>query len=114
MNVSPIVVPVLVRHIYVNFRTVYRVTWLRARARYLQWSEEVRLVRLEMQWTINWFRSHEMRWRERLDELDDDESEAGLQCYCYKQMGLWDMLADDAAKTFSTIIEPPSGDPTHH
>jgi len=55
-----------------------------------------------------------MRWRERLDELDDDESEAGLQCYCYKQMGLWDMLADDAAKTFSTIIEPPSGDPTHH
>lgn len=67
-----------------------------------------------MQWTIDWFRSHHKRWRERLDDLDDDESDAGLRCYCYKQMGLWDMLADDAEQRFGKLIGPPSGDPAHH
>lgn len=51
---------------------------------------------------------------ERLDDLDDDESDAGLRCYCYKQMGLWDMLADDAEQRFGKLIGPPSGDPAHH
>jgi hypothetical protein len=72
------------------------------------------LVRLEMQWTVNWFKSHEMRWRRRLDDLDDDESEAGLRCYCYKQMGLWSALADDAAKKFSTMVGALSGSAAHN
>lgn len=72
------------------------------------------MVRLEMQWTVNWFRSYEMRWRERLDELDDDESQAGLRCYCYKQMGLWDALANDAEKTFSTIVGSPTDSAANH
>jgi hypothetical protein len=54
-----------------------------------------------------------MRWRKRLDDLDDDESEAGLRCYCYKQMGLWSALADDAAKTFNSIVGVPSGSAAH-
>jgi hypothetical protein len=55
-----------------------------------------------------------MRWRRRLDDLDDDESEAGLRCYCYKQMGLWSALADDAAKKFSTMVGALSGSAAHN
>ncbi|KAI0251378.1 hypothetical protein BJV78DRAFT_1088145, partial [Lactifluus subvellereus] len=33
----------------------YRVSWLRAKARVSHWSEEFRLVGLEMEWTVKWF-----------------------------------------------------------
>ena len=89
--------------VYTNLYTVYRVSWLRARARYLRWEEEVRLVKLEMQWTVNWFRSCEASWKERLQELEDEERDDGLKCYCYKQMGLWRIFGDDAEIRFGTI-----------
>jgi hypothetical protein len=64
----------------------------------------VRLVKLEMQWTINWFRSQEARWMERLDDIQNAEREEGLICYCHKQMGLWRGLGNDAEQRFSEII----------
>jgi hypothetical protein len=85
---------------------VYRVSWLRARARYFRWKEEVRLVRLEMEWTLNWFRSRESSWRERLHDLDN-EREEGLKCYCYKQMGLWKRFGEDAEKLYGAILGSP-------
>ncbi|KIM85858.1 hypothetical protein PILCRDRAFT_65890, partial [Piloderma croceum F 1598] len=45
-----------------NPPVVYRVSWLRAKARYMQWSEELQLVEYEMQWTVNWFCWKEMQW----------------------------------------------------
>lgn len=91
-----------------NSWIVYRVSWLRARARYFRWKEEVRLVRLEMEWTVNWFRSRETSWRERLQDLENDEREEGLTCYCYKQMGLWRRFGDNAAKLYNTILGTPA------
>lgn len=90
-----------------NCGTVYRVSWLRVRARYLRWAEEIRLVKLEMQWTVRWFRDRERCWTERLENLLDEEREEGLQCYCYKQLGLWKALGDAAEQRFSGIMEPP-------
>ncbi|KAG0697969.1 hypothetical protein DFH29DRAFT_878331 [Suillus ampliporus] len=46
----------------------YRVNWLKAKARYNRWSEELKLVQHEMFWTISWFRTQEERWRVRADE----------------------------------------------
>jgi len=86
-----------------NISIVYRVSWLRAKARYLRWEEEVRLVKLEMQWTVNWFRSQEGRWAGRLDDLLDAERDEGLRCYCHKQIHMWRALGDDADKEFRMV-----------
>ena len=90
-------------YFYTNSETVYRVSWLRAKARYLRWAEEIRLVRLEMHWTINWFRDRERCWMERLESLVEEEREDGLKCYCHKQIGLWKALGDAAEQRFSGI-----------
>jgi hypothetical protein len=92
--------------VFTNHKTVYRVSWLRAKARYQRWAEEIRLVKLEMQWTTNWFRNQELCWRERSERLQDEEREEGLQCYCHKQMALWRALGDDAEQRFSGLWEP--------
>ena len=76
--------------------------------RYFRWKEEVWLVRLEMEWTVKWFQSHETSWRERLHDLEDEEREEGLKCYCYKQMGLWKRFGDDAEKLYDTILGSPA------
>jgi hypothetical protein len=90
-----------------NPHIVYRVSWLRAKARYSRWSEELRLVELEMQWTVNWFRRKEQQWGNRLINLADEERPPGLDCYSHKQMALWDALADQAQQKFSTLLGRP-------
>ena len=90
-----------------NPHIVYRVSWLRAKARFSRWSEELRLVELEMQWTVNWFRRKEQQWGNRLINLADEERPPGLDCYSHKQMALWDALADQAQQKFSTLLGRP-------
>ena len=92
--------------LHTNCIAVYRVSWLRAKARYHRWAEEVRLLTLEMKWTVNWFRHQQHSWEERLEDLLDQEREEGLQCYCHKQMALWKALGDDAEQQFSGIVGP--------
>jgi hypothetical protein len=41
---------------------VYRVNWLRARARAQRWSEEREIVTKEMEWVIGTFRYMERVW----------------------------------------------------
>jgi hypothetical protein len=90
-----------------NPPVVYRVSWLRAKARYLRWAEEFRLVEYEMQWTVNWFRWKEMQWRQRLRDIEDEERPPGLDCYCHKQMVLWSSLAEQAQTKFSAQLGRP-------
>jgi hypothetical protein len=87
-----------------NPPSVYRVSWLRAKARFTRWSEELRLVESEMQWTVNWFRWKTEQWRKRLGDLADKERPPGLDCYCHKQMALWDSLAEQAQTRFSNLL----------
>ena len=86
---------------------VYRVSWLRAKARFSRWSEELRIVGYEMQWTVNWFRWKEEQWRLRLNEMDDEERPPGLECYCHKQMALWGSLANQAETQFTNVLGHP-------
>jgi hypothetical protein len=86
---------------------VYRVSWLRAKARYSRWSEEFRIVGYEMRWTVNWFRWKGEQWRLRLDDMEDEERPPGLDCYCHKQMTLWTSLANEAENQFASVLGHP-------
>jgi len=86
---------------------VYRVSWLRAKARFCRWSEELTLVEYEMKWTVNWFHWQENQWKQRLRDVDDEERPAGLDSYGHKQVALWNALADRAQDMFSTHLGRP-------
>jgi hypothetical protein len=90
-----------------NLLVVYQGSWLRAKARYLQWSEELRLVEYEMQWTVNWFHWKQMQWKKRLKDVENEERPPGLDCYCHKQIALWSSLADQAQTKFSAQLGHP-------
>jgi hypothetical protein len=89
-----------------NLWIVYRVSWLRAKARYLRWEEEVRLIKLEMTWTVKWFRHQEERWNMRLDANGGGGRDEGLNCYCNKQIVLWKALGDDTEHIFNSLVGP--------
>ncbi|KAG1827507.1 uncharacterized protein BJ212DRAFT_1257730, partial [Suillus subaureus] len=40
----------------------YRVNWLKAKARWQRWEEELSLVQHEMGWTVGWFRYKKAEW----------------------------------------------------
>ena len=44
------------------FFLVRRVHWLRARAQFMRWQEEVTLNTYEMQWTVRYFRHMNIKW----------------------------------------------------
>jgi hypothetical protein len=88
--------------------SVYRISWLRAKARYDRWKEEHLLVRHEMRWTVSWFAYHEMMWQRRYEEIDEEESADGLGCYALKQAHLWRRLGEHSRDTFN--ISLPSSD----
>jgi hypothetical protein len=83
------------------------VSWLRAKARFDRWSEDLRLVGYEMQWTVNWFRWKEDQWRRRLNDLENEERPPGLDSYCHKHITLWHSLAEQAQTQFSNVLGHP-------
>ncbi|KIK78660.1 hypothetical protein PAXRUDRAFT_49167, partial [Paxillus rubicundulus Ve08.2h10] len=40
----------------------YRIKWLKTKARYCRWEEELELVRHEIYWVVKWFQGQEMEW----------------------------------------------------
>ncbi|KAG1877467.1 hypothetical protein F4604DRAFT_1680133 [Suillus subluteus] len=74
----------------------YHVNWLKAKARYDHWSEELKLVQHEMFWTVSWFRTQEARWRARADESTKD----GHKAYAEKQASMWAEFSADGLKSF--------------
>ncbi|KAI6039578.1 hypothetical protein EDC04DRAFT_2568262, partial [Pisolithus marmoratus] len=76
---------------------VYRINWLKARARRDRWVEEVSLVRHEMLWTVLWFEYQQSIWEKRaLHSVNE-----GKEAYANKQIGLW----SDFAKTARLMLE---------
>ena len=88
------------RHLY----AVYRISWLRAKARYTRWKEEHLLVRHEMRWTVSWFEHHRNMWQRRYEEIDDEASADGLRCYALKQAHLWENLRHHSRDTFNVSL----------
>ncbi|KAJ7315613.1 hypothetical protein DFH08DRAFT_661636, partial [Mycena albidolilacea] len=44
--------------------SIYRVNWLRAKARVARWTEEKNIIAHEMRWTVNSFKYFSETWRE--------------------------------------------------
>jgi hypothetical protein len=77
--------------------TVYRVNWLRAKARYDQWSEEHILIPNEMNWTQLFFLNKANEWA-GLSNLVPDKP--GHVCFAEGQISMWKELAFQATKAF--------------
>jgi hypothetical protein len=69
------------------------VNWLRAKARYQRWEEELEIVENEMKWTMSWFSYQENRWRERAEWAEDEKLE-GHRCYAEKQIYIWKKMTE--------------------
>ncbi|KAG2348628.1 hypothetical protein BDR05DRAFT_874506 [Suillus weaverae] len=74
----------------------YWVNWLKAKAWYDHWSEELKLVQHEMCWIVWWFQNQELKWRARADESIKN----GHRAYAEKQASMWAEFAAEDIKSF--------------
>ncbi|KAG9312102.1 hypothetical protein JVU11DRAFT_7387 [Chiua virens] len=79
---------------------ILRVSWLKARARYQRWREELDLIKCEMLWTTLWFKHRQKEWQDR----EEKSEEPGQQAYAAKQQQIWIRFAETAEKTFHEYI----------
>ena len=82
---------------------VYRVNWLRAKARVDRWEEERTLVKHEMHWTTIWFQNQANLWGER-SKREDLTLPLGHKSYAIKQEKLWNTFYKKASEKFILYI----------
>jgi hypothetical protein len=78
---------------------VYRVNWLRGKARYERWREEHITVRDEMGNTIRWYEWMKKEW-ERREKDSMAAGHIGHASYAAKKANMWQKLANHARKQF--------------
>jgi hypothetical protein len=78
---------------------VYRVNWLRAKARRDRWDEELKLVKHEMSWVVLWFQHQRVVWEGRVDNSNIADK-PGHRMYALKQVDLWHRLESRARRRF--------------
>ena len=59
--------------IHLNCHLFYRVNWLKAKAHYDRWKEELEIVKHKMKWTILWFEHQLKVWMDRLNKSMEDK-----------------------------------------
>jgi hypothetical protein len=82
---------------------VYRVNWLRAKARVDRWMEEETLVKYEMDWTVQWFQNQADMWRKRSNR-EDGSLPPGHKSYGVKQEKLWKAFLQKASQRFGLHV----------
>lgn len=87
----------------IDCHLVYRVNWLRAKARQDRWSEELQIVRHEMKWTILWFQHQIKEWKDRL-KRSVQENEKGHIAYAEKQVAMWKMFVREGECGFRGLM----------
>lgn len=85
------------------FSLVFRVNWLRAKARVDRWVEEEQLVKHEMEWTTIWFRNQAELWKER-SERNDPNLPPGHKSYAAKQHKLWSAFQSKSSERFKLYV----------
>jgi hypothetical protein len=78
---------------------VYRVNWLRARARRLRWKEEIVRIEYEMEWTTNSFQRHEESWMKRA-HISGEAGNIGHRSFALAQAEMWKGFKDGATNKF--------------
>ncbi|KAG2359938.1 hypothetical protein BDR07DRAFT_1291149, partial [Suillus spraguei] len=71
------------------------VHWLRAKALWDRWMEEISLVQSEMDWTCNFFLWKATKWGARMQESLLKQL-PGHACYAGRQSHMYSLLAQDA------------------
>lgn len=74
--------------------TVYRVNFLRAKARRDRWVEEKKILESEIGCTHRYFVHKQKEWLKR---VSGEPGKHGHNCYAHKQASNWDQLAQSAA-----------------
>ncbi|KAF9501280.1 hypothetical protein BDN71DRAFT_1479795 [Pleurotus eryngii] len=83
-----------------------RIEWVKSRARYLQWSEEVLLCKEEMRHVRQALQSHIDNWTDKVmvgSDVTDDTMRQGLSAYAQSQIGVFRSLHTQ----FTTLWETP-------
>jgi hypothetical protein len=83
---------------------VYRVNWLRAKARYDRWSEELKLVREEMRWTKRCFAYHSREWARRAEAYKENGDKRGHYSYALSQVHMWNSWEERAHGRFIEVL----------
>jgi hypothetical protein len=78
---------------------VYRVNWLRGKARFTRWREEHITVRDEMGNTIRWYEQMQGQW-ERRERESISAGHVGHACYAARKADMWQKLGNHARKQF--------------
>lgn len=76
---------------------VYRVNWLRSKARYDRWAEELSLVKSEMTWTLLFFDWHRREWEKKVAS-SEKMGERGHKAYALKQAAMWEKFQKEGDK----------------
>jgi hypothetical protein len=82
------------------------VSWLRAKARYDRWNEELLLVRYEMTWALTWYAYQRREW-ERRAVWAEMQHLSGHRCYAEKQVVMWRRMGDTAATAWDHMLKLP-------
>ena len=80
---------------------VYRVNWLRAKARVDQWQEELVLVKHEMRL---WLKNQAKLWGERL-KRENSFLPNGHKAYATKQQKLWNAFQRKASENLLLYLQ---------
>jgi len=86
-----------------DYGTVDRVHWLRMKARYDRWTEEVTMLKNEMKWTVLWFGTQRRIWEERQGKAAMQQGR-GHQAYAAKQVHLWTRFVEGAQEQFKDVL----------
>jgi hypothetical protein len=74
---------------------VYRINWLRARVKKMRWDEEALLIKMEMDWTLTFFRHSTERWTQLASSAS-----LGARCYAERKSDMYSGFASHAANLF--------------
>jgi hypothetical protein len=85
---------------FIQLFKVHRVGWLKARARYERWKEELQIVKHEMVWTTLWFNHQEQEWERRYKTY----LKPGLMAYAAKQKDVWERFRKQAEERFGSYM----------
>jgi hypothetical protein len=83
-----------------NLSAVYRINWLRARAKMSRWKEEIVLIPQEMQWTVRFFEFKCREW----EEHRKSSVSAGQRSYAARQRAMWMYLHSHATSSFRSCL----------
>ena len=87
----------------IHVKIVYRVNWLRARARAQRWDEEKVIVAKEMDWVIRTFGFMREAWEERARKMGDEK--LGHKAYAMKEAERWQRWAETARVEFAKVLD---------